>query len=59
MKRELLFAALLLTLRVAVAQVAINGSGSAADNSAMLDVSSTSKGVLVPRMTTAQRTALS
>ena len=40
-------------------QVAVNSSGSAADASAMLDVSSTSKGMLVPRMTTSQRTAIS
>jgi len=37
------------------AQVAVNSTGSPADNSAMLDVSSTSKGFLVPRMTMAQR----
>ena len=36
------------------AQVTINTDGSAADNSAMLDVKSTSKGVLLPRMTQAQ-----
>lgn len=39
--------------------VAINGSGSTADASAMLDVSSTSKGMLIPRMTNAQRNAIS
>jgi hypothetical protein len=38
--------------------VAINADGSNADPSAMLDVKSTSKGMLVPRMTTAQRTAI-
>ena len=36
------------------AQVTINDDGSAADNSAMLDVKSTNKGVLLPRMTQAQ-----
>ncbi|MBK9336332.1 MAG: hypothetical protein IPM98_06990 [Lewinellaceae bacterium] len=35
--------------------VSINTDGSAADPSAMLDVKSTDKGVLVPRMTSAQR----
>ena len=35
--------------------VAINTNGTAADNSAMLDVSSTSKGILIPRMDIAQR----
>lgn len=38
--------------------VAINATGAAPDASAMLDVSSTSAGMLIPRMTTAQRTAI-
>lgn len=41
------------------AQISVNTTGSTADTSAMLDVSSTDKGMLVPRMTTAQRTAIS
>lgn len=45
-----LFSALYLT-----AQVGINADNSAPDNSAMLDVKSTSKGMLVPRMTAAER----
>ncbi len=40
------------------AQVAINTDGSLPDNSAMLDVSSTEKGMLLPRMTQAQRDAI-
>ncbi|MHC1776289.1 MAG: hypothetical protein AB9834_12860 [Lentimicrobium sp.] len=43
----------------AAAQVSINTDGSAPDNSAMLDVKSTSKGMLVPRMTAAERNAIS
>ncbi len=39
--------------------VGINADGSAPDNSAMLDVSSTSKGFLPPRMTDVQRDAIS
>ena len=39
--------------------VAINPLGTAPDNSAMLDISSTDKGLLIPRMTTAQRNAIS
>jgi uncharacterized protein (TIGR02145 family) len=39
-------------------QVGINTDNSAPDNSAMLDVKSTSKGMLVPRMTKAQRDAI-
>ncbi|MDD3877436.1 MAG: hypothetical protein PHT69_12510 [Bacteroidales bacterium] len=36
--------------------VAINTSGQAAHNTAMLDVSSTEKGLLIPRMTSVERT---
>jgi len=39
--------------------VAINITGAIADTSAILDVSSTTKGLLIPRMTTAERTAIS
>ena len=38
--------------------VGINTSGAAADGSAIIDVSSTSQGALIPRMTTAQRNAI-
>lgn len=38
---------------------AINSTGAPADNSAMLDVSSSSKGLLCPRMTTAQINSVS
>lgn len=40
------------------AQVAINEDNSNPDSSAMLDVKSTDKGILVPRMTTTQRTGI-
>jgi trimeric autotransporter adhesin len=40
------------------AQVAINSDGSTPDNSAMLDIKSTSKGILFPRMTLTQRNAI-
>jgi hypothetical protein len=43
---------------IARAQVAINADGSAPNGSAMLDVKSTSMGMLVPRLTTAQRDAI-
>lgn len=42
----------------AFSQVAINNTGAEADASAILDVTSTEKGMLVPRMTTVQRTAI-
>ena len=38
--------------------IAINGTGADADTSAMLDVVSTNKGILIPRLTTAQRNAI-
>jgi hypothetical protein len=38
------------------AQVAINTDGSSPDNSAMMDIKSNSKGLLIPRLTTTQRT---
>lgn len=41
------------------AQVAINTTSSSAHSSAMLDVSSTSRGALFPRMTSSQRQAIS
>ncbi len=40
------------------AQVAINNDGSNPDNSAMLDVKSTAKGLLIPRLTNAQMLAI-
>jgi len=56
----LLFATVLLLGIQTFAQtgVAINTNGADSDNSAMLDVSSTEKGILIPRMTEAQRTAI-
>ena len=41
----------IIAVYVVQAQVAINIDGSPADNSAMLDVKSTEKGVLIPRLT--------
>jgi len=40
------------------AQVAINTDGTSPNNSAMLDIKSTNKGLLIPRLTTTQRTTL-
>jgi hypothetical protein len=40
------------------AQVSVNADGTAPDNSAMLDIKSTNRGLLLPRMTTAQRNAI-
>ncbi len=42
----------------ATSQVAINNDGSPPNNSAMVDISSTSGGILIPRMTQIQRDAI-
>jgi len=52
------FALLLFNSSLLFSQVAVNTDGSNPDNSAMLDVKSTSKGMLVPSMTLAQRDAI-
>jgi hypothetical protein len=49
---------LMLSSGLLYSQVAVSTNNSAPDNSAMLDVSSTSKGVLIPRMTIEQRDAI-
>jgi hypothetical protein len=55
MKKAFIILITFFTITVSAQNVAINESGTAADSSAMLDVASTSKGMLIPRMTTAQR----
>ncbi len=60
LKKLLDLAALVATAQTASAQgVAINTTGAAAHSSAMLDVSSTTKGMLAPRMTATERAAIS
>ena len=63
MKKTLLLVALLCCLLfpgIAGAQgVAVNNNGAPADSSAILDVSSSQQGFLLPRMTEAQRNAIS
>lgn len=56
--KNLLFLLFLAISPVVHAQVAINADASAPDNSAMLDVKSTSKGLLAPRMSAAQMQAI-
>ncbi|MBX9784136.1 MAG: hypothetical protein K2X48_12675 [Chitinophagaceae bacterium] len=59
MKQLILSFLMLLTAGQIMSQgLAVNNSGAAADGSAMLDVNSTTKGALVPRMLLAQRTAI-
>lgn len=48
----------ILIQQISFAQVGINATGVTPDPNAVLDISSTTKGLLIPRMTTAQRTAL-
>ncbi|MEM6318770.1 MAG: tail fiber domain-containing protein [Bacteroidota bacterium] len=50
---------LLTTLHLATAQVGINSDNSDPDASAMLDVSSTDKGLLIPRMDSTSRQSIS
>jgi len=50
---------LLINAQICAQNVGISPDGSAPDNSAMLDIKSTSGGLLIPRMTTAQRNAIS
>ena len=57
MKNLLLFCLLAIGLNVH-AQVAISTDGSDPDSSAMLDIKSTDKGVLIPRLTAAERDAI-
>ncbi|MES1218905.1 MAG: hypothetical protein ABUT20_25590, partial [Bacteroidota bacterium] len=60
MKKFILLFAIFLTVIFTHAQnVAINTDGTTANASSLLDVKSTTKGMLMPRMTSAQRTAIS
>lgn len=54
-KNSLLLAILFLLSTTSFSQVGINADGSLPVNSAMLDIKSTDKGVLIPRMTASQR----
>ena len=55
MKKLFILFAIFTTVATTAQSVGINADGSNANASAMLDVSSTSKGFLPPRMTGAQR----
>jgi hypothetical protein len=54
----LLLCTAIFTNQFIIAQVAINTDGTTPNSSAMLDIKSTTKGLLAPRMTTAQRNAI-
>ena len=55
MKKTLILLAIFTSIVATAQSVGINADGSAANASAMLDVSSTTKGFLPPRMTTTER----
>ena len=55
MKKIILFAAIIACLNSFSQNVAINTTGNGANASAMLDVSASNKGILIPRMTSADR----
>jgi len=57
--KNLLFLLIIAIGMHAHSQVAINNDGSLPDNSAILDVKSTNKGMLLPRMTMASEMQLS
>ncbi len=59
MKKLTLLTVILLAALALNAQVAINTDGTAADPSAMLEVKSDTAGILIPRLTTSNRNALS
>jgi len=58
-KVNLLVIAILFATNIFAQNVGINDDGTTPDASAMLDVKSTSKGILIPRMTVTQRIAIS
>ena len=58
MKKTLLLIIGIFSVVTVFAQVAINTDGSSADASAMLEVKSTTKGMLVPRVTNAQMNSI-
>ncbi len=46
------------TIKLSAQNIGINNTGTAPDKSAMLDISATDKGILIPRMTSVQRNAI-
>ncbi len=58
MRSFLVISQLFLTLFLSYGQVSINTSANLPDPSSMLDISDTGKGLLIPRMTMAQRNAI-
>ncbi|MEL6660246.1 MAG: hypothetical protein AAFR36_27520, partial [Bacteroidota bacterium] len=59
MKSIITFGLLLATSYLAMAQVAINADGASPDASAILDITSTDQGILIPRMDSLSRQSIS
>ncbi len=59
MKNQIILLTILLAISLSVsAQISISTDGSEPDSSAVLDVKSTTQGVLLPRMTNEERDAI-
>lgn len=58
MKKYFLLLVIMLPSLLLAQSVAINSDASQPDNTAILDIKSSSKGLLIPRLTTAQRTGI-
>ena len=58
MKSIIVLLIVLVQMNVCAQNIAVNTDGSQPDNSAILDIKSSSKGLLVPRLTTLQRTSI-
>lgn len=56
---SLIIPLLIFSVAIRAQSLAVNGTGASADASAILDVQSTTKGLLAPKMTAAQRAAIS
>ena len=52
----LFFTAIFFSQNIIAQSLAVNTTGAVADNSAILDITSTAKGMLIPRMTKAEKT---
>jgi hypothetical protein len=58
MKKVLLLIAVTINMTAFAQSIAINTDGTNPDSSAILDIKSTAKGLLIPRLTKAQRDAI-
>jgi trimeric autotransporter adhesin len=59
MKKIILLLTIVFTTKANAQSIAINSTGTSANSTSILDVSSTNKGLLIPRMSSVQRTGIS